>query len=530
MIGNGLNDAFGTSLKRIISRSTSNRFKAFSVGTLVASALQSSTATCMIVSNFAGRSVITVFAAVALMLGADVGTTLAAQLMSLDLSWLVPVLMIVGFVTHKSLESSPYKLVSHAFIGIALVLLSLKMITMAAEPFKHSEAMQVLLTPLSDQPIMAVILSALLTWVVHSSLGMVLLFMGFVASGAVPLELGLFMILGANIGGTIAPVVMTMKNSPAARRVPVCNMIVKVIGVTLAFPFLLSIIKPAVEVFQADPARVMVNFHTAFNIGLGLSFLLFITPITKVSEWIIPDRLREDDPSLPKYLDPDARGTPAAAMAGAVRETLRICDIVQEMFTDTLQAMNNNDYNLVNKIHQKELVVDRLYRSIKFYLSRLSTTDLTEKESSRYIQILIFVTNLEHIGDIIDTNLMHIVNKKIKNQASFSDAGKKEIANIHAEVLQNINLAQNVFMTGNLEMAKELAATKKALRKQEMMGIESHFRRLGKGVAESVETTSLHLDILRDLRRINSYITLVAYPVMKEAEKKASKDGTSQYV
>ncbi len=530
MIGNGLNDAFGTALRRFISRSTNNRFKAFGVGMVVASALQSSTATCMIVSNFAGRSVITVFAAVALMLGADVGTTIAAQIMSLNLSWMVPVLVIIGFITHKSLRSSPYRLVSHAFIGIALVLLALKIITMAAEPFKASEAMQVLLTPLSDQPIMAVILSAFLTWVVHSSLGMVLLFMGFVASGAVPLELGMYMILGANVGGTIAPVVMTMKDIPVGRRIPLCNMMIKALGVVIAFPFLLSVIQPAVASLQAEPARVIINFHTAFNLCLGIMSLALVTPISKLSEWMLPDRAREEDPTLPKYLDPAARGTPAAAMAGAVRETLRICDIVQDMFRDTLQAMVTNDYNLVTKIHQKELVVDRLYSSIKFYLSRLSTTDLTKKESNRYLQILIFATNLEHIGDIIDTNLMHIVNKKIKNHASFSDAGKKEIANIHAEVLQNISLAQNVFMTGNLEMAEELAATKKSLRKQEMMGLESHFRRLGKGVAETIETTSLHLDILRDLRRINSYITLVAYPVMKEAEEKASADGTSQYV
>jgi len=519
MISAGLNRAFGTALRRIISNSTSNRFKAFFVGLSVASVLQSSTATSLIVSSFAARGIITVSAAIAVMLGADVGTTLAAQFMSLDLRWLAPVMIAAGYIVNNSMEDTPYKYVGRAMIGMGLALLALKTITTVAEPLKHSEVLHALIGPLSDQPVLAVIISALLTWMVHSSLGMVLLYMGFVASGTIPVHLGLYMVLGANIGGALAPVVMTLRDIQAGRRVPLGNLVIRGLGVIFIMPFMGNLILPFIESIHPDPARMVVNFHTAFNMAVAIIFLPFIGSLTRMSEVVLPDRPREEDESLPRYLDPTAISTPPAALACVARETLRVCDIVQKMLHDTLEAFRVNNPRLVQGIRDQEKIVDSLYGSIKTYMARLSSQALDENESRRYMQIITFSTNLEHIGDIIDKNLMEMAMKKIRLQDNFSRAGFAEISDLHARVLENMQLAQNVFMTGDIKMARKLFEEKAILRSQEMQASESHFKRLSEGIAETIATSSLHLDILRDLRRINSYVSLIAYPILEEAKE-----------
>jgi phosphate:Na+ symporter len=264
---------------------------------------------------------------------------------------------------------------------------------------------------------------------------------------------------------------------------------------------------------------MVINFHMAFNIALAILFLPFIGPMTRLSEMILPDRPREEDESLPRYLDPTAISSPPAALALVARETLRISDVIQRMLADTLEAFRSNNPRLLQEIRDREIIVDSLYQAVKTYLARLSVNALDKAESKRYMQILTFSTNLEHIGDIIDRNLMELAAKKIRNQDNFSRQGFAEIADLHARVMNNLRLSQNVFMSGDVKMARDLFSQKAALREQENQATESHFRRLSEGVAETVATSSLHLDILRDLRRVNSYIALIAYPILVDANE-----------
>lgn len=518
MVNAGLNDAFGSALRRVISGSTNNRFKAFFVGTFVAAVLQSGTATSLIVSSFAARSVITVGAGVALMLGADVGATLAAQILSYDLGWLMPVVLAVGTIINKTMARSQYKHVGRALIGLGLMLISLSMIKSVAAPLGDSAAFAVLLKPLAEEPVLAILVGALLTWMVHSTLAMVLLFMSFAAAGTIAVPLGLALVLGANLGGALAPVVMTLRDIPAGRRVPLGNLLMRGVGVLICLP-LLPLIIPSMQYLEPDPARQLVNFHTAYNLAVALLFLPFIGPLTRLSEIILPDRPREEDESLPRYLDPAAVDSPPAALACVARETLRVSDIVLRMLRDTLEAFRTNNQKLVQDIRDRENIVDGLYEAVKAYLTRLSTAQMDKSEYQRYMQILNFSTNLEHIGDIIDKSLLELAQKKIRNQDNFSKEGFAEIAAIHTQVVESLQLAQNVFMTGDVKMARQLFEDKSKLRHQEILASESHFKRLSQGVAETIATSSLHIDILRDLRRINSYTTLIAYTILENARE-----------
>lgn len=519
MVGRSLNKTFGTALRNFISRSTSNRVKALIVGAMVAVGLQSSMATCVIVSSFVAYNVITVSAAIAVMLGADVGTSIAAQIMSLDLTWLMPVVIAAGYIIGTSIRGSVYRHLGGFFVGVGLVLLSLNIIRATAANLNHSEALQILISPLQAQPALAVVLSVIITWLAHSSLGMVLLYTGFVHSGIMPPEVGIYMVLGANLGGVIGPVAMTSKSLPAAKRVPMANLLVRAIGVAIMLPFV-DLIIPAIESIFKDPARLTVNFHVLFNLALAVAFLPFTNQLAALMKKMIPERDQKDDPHMPKYLDPDAVTNHTIALNYASRETLRVCDIVQEMFEDTLLVLKNNDYETYKKICDREQIVDSLYKAIKNYLSNIKTRNMNEKELFKYMQILTFSTNLEHIGDIIDKGLMHIVRKKIGRRDSFSREGFAEIAALHATVKSNLQLAQNLLLTNDVKIADQLLDTKTKLREEEIRGMENHIKRLSEGVVESIATSSMHMDVMSDMRRINSYASLIAYNVIKRDKDK----------
>lgn len=516
MVNTGFNRAFGAGLRRMIANSTDNRFKAFMSGIVVTMLLQSSTAAVLILSSFAARGLIQVSGAIAVVLGADVGTTLVAQILSFDLSWLAPVLVATGFVINKALSDGQYKHVGRAMIGIGLILISLKMVVGLSEPLRESTALQTVIESLVSEPFLAILIAAVLTWLAHSSLAMVLLFATFVGNGTIPLEMGLILVLGANFGGAIAPMLMTAKSRPAGRHVPLANLLMRGVFVLVMVP-LLSLITPYLAESSPIESRQLVNFHMFFNVALATCFILFVGTIAKVTKLIIPEQTEVEDKRQPRYLDESALTTPPAALACAARETLRISDYIQRMLRETLETLKTHDLKRVQAVREEDNIVDELYGALKQYMASISGQDMDKKESKRFLEILTFATNLEHIGDIIEKSLMELSAKKIRNQYMFSDEGFKEISNFHAAVMENLQLAQNIFMSGDVDMARRLVEEKAAVRKSERRASKSHIDRLRRGVAETVATSSLHLDILRDLRRINSYLTTIAYPILEDA-------------
>ncbi len=511
----GMTRGFGADLRRVLAAATSNRFKAFGAGLGVTALLQSSTATIMIVAGFAGQKMVSTGAALALVLGADVGTTLVAQLLSMDLRLLMPVLMVGGYVLFTIEHSGKIKNIGRIFVGLALMLLALSLIRVGAEPLKDSETLPLILGPLESDPIFAIALAALLTWVAHSSLAIVLLLMSLVAAGVLPLMLGLMMVLGANIGGTVTPLLATLHDSREALRIPVGNIVMRVLGVLAIAPVVVYI-QPHLEEFESDPARQLVNFHTAFNVCLALAFLPFTHLLGGFLERALPPKEAEDDPGRPLYLDRKDLDMPAIALADAKRETLRMADRLEQMLVDVMTVLKTDDAKLAEEVRKEDDILDRLYIEIKTYMADLTQEFMSPDEVRDYMQILMFSTNLEHAGDVIDKNLLPLARKKIRNRYNFSDAGMKEIEHIHALTVKSVQLAQSIFMSGDVDLARTLVKDKTALRQAEIEGMAQHMRRLRDGVPETMETSALHLDVIRDLRRINTYMITVAYPILEE--------------
>jgi len=516
MVRTGFTRSFGVELRQMLRFSGRSRLFAFASGLAMTSAIQSSTATAMIVASFAGQNLITGSAALAVMLGADVGSTIVVQVLSFDLRWLSPLLIVAGVVLFLPAEKSRRKNLGRICIGLGLVLLSLRLIMLASAPLRHNEAVSVLLQPLADEPLMAVLVVALLTWASHSSVAVVLLIMSLATTHVLSLQIAIVMVLGANLGGGFTAVAMTLKAPPPSRRVTIGNLIMRAAGVVVALQFVPYVV-PYLSILGDAPGRVVASAHLGFNLALAAAFLPMVGIVTHLTARLVPD----DDPAAeekgPRYLDSGALDTPAVALSCAARETLRMGDEVRAMLVATEAVFRSDDAEAKRAVENKDDMIDGLHEAIKLYLTQLSKEEFDSRESARCVEILSFTTNLEHIGDIIDKNLMELAGKKIKERVAFSPDGQREIATFHEHILANLDLAMSVFMSSDLELARQLLREKIAIRDLERRFVENHFARIGEGRVDSIQTSALHLDVLRDLKRINSHLTSVAYPILERA-------------
>lgn len=519
LVRSGVTRAFGVQLRKVISVATKNRITALLAGIGVTSLLQSSTATTMIISSFAGQGLIATSAALAVVLGADIGTTLVAQLLTFDVSAVSPIILIIGYIFYTDKEqAATRRQIGRILIGLGLMLLALATIKTAAVPLKTSEVLPLILAPLDNDPILAVLVGVILTWVFHSSLAIVLLLMSMVHTDIVPLHLGLIMVLGANIGNVIAPLMSSLKDPPQAARIPAGNLVMRLSGAFLVLA-LFRFLQPHLDLLGDTPARIVVNFHMAFNIAVALVFLPFLDGVTAIVTKAIPDAPKnaEEDLKRPKYLDDRVLDTPTVALTNAAREVLRIADMTDQMLQYVWQSFQKNDLSLFAKIRQVDDVVDCLYRALKTYLVRITQETMNDGEGKRHFQILTFATNIEHVGDIIDRNLIPLAEKRIRSKVDFSADGKAELDHLFQLVIDSVRLAQTVFISGDVRLARQLVDDKAIIKQAEREASVNHLGRLQKGVPETMATSDLHMDIIRDLRRINSLMTAIAYPMLDDA-------------
>jgi phosphate:Na+ symporter len=526
MVQSGILRAFGPGLRRFLSTALQNRLAAFASGLGLTALLQSSTATGLMAASFVNEGAVALVPALAIMLGANVGTTLIVQLLSFNVSAAAPVLFILGLVAFRSGGRSRLKDIGRVAIGIGLMLLALHILLDTLAPAEEAPSVRALLKLITSDPLFCVLIAAALTWAAHSSVATVLLTMSLAFSHFITPTAALALVLGANLGSAINPVLEgAQRGDPSSYRLPLGNLINRLLGVCVALPFLQHIVEVA-QRFEPNMARLTAEFHVGFNIVLAAIFLPLLDPLASMLIKLLPDRKAAVDPSAPRYLDEAALDTPSLALANAARETLHMGDTVEAMLKQVMTALMTNDRALVVGVARMDNIVDSLNEAVKLYLTKLTRSNLDEREAKRAMEIMSFAINLEHVGDIIEKNLSELAAKKIKRDVQFSADGATEIDQFQKRILGNLRLAFGVFMSGDVSGARKLVAEKAELRSAELTAAERHLERLREGRPETLETTSLHMDILRDLKRINSHICSVAYPALEGSEKTDSEQVT----
>ena len=512
MVRTGVMRAYGTNLKRFARRSEGKIFPAFLSGLVVAALLQSSTATILISASFAGQNLIGVGSAFITMLGADVGTSIAVLIASQKFTTVAPLLLAIGVFGFIGSKENKWQNVFRAVSGLGLILFALLLISNTAGELSKFEQFKSLLEIFSNQPIFFVLLALVMTYLSYSSLAIVLLSVSFLATGVIGLNEGLYLVLGANLGSGMLPLISSWNSSVVEKTPIIANLLVRIFCIIIFYPF--------VEIFAqfflsfASMELVPALYHLTLNLIVAVIGIAFSTQILDFTSKLELESNTDDTNSDSKFLESDDFSMPTVSLANAKRQALRIAEVSQNMVVSSLAVMRDDNEILRNEIIKNEDIVDNLFDSIKLYIARILQEELSPKESQQALNILNFTTNMEHIGDIVNNSLMDISKKKISKHIQFSKEGFSEIISIHEVVCSDYDLAISTFMSNDCELAKVLYGKKQALHKLETKSVSTHLQRIGKGVTDSLETSSMHIDVIRDYKRINSLLSSIAYPIL----------------
>jgi phosphate:Na+ symporter len=522
MIQTGLQRAFGASLKAALGSALKNRVQAFIAGVSVTTLLQSSTAVGLMASSFVAYGLVNLSSALAVMLGANVGTTLIVQVLSFNIVAVAPALVLLGVIMFRSLAAPRLHDLGRVSIGLGLMLIALHGLIVELEKMDNTETFRVIARLIGDQPALGLIIAAILAWLAHSSVAVMLLVMSLAGQGTIQFDTALAFVLGANLGTAVNPWLESRHgDNPAMRRLPIGNLINRAAWVAIAFP-LTSWLAPFVLMIDDDKSRAVANFHTLFNLANAILVLPFLTPFEALLRRLMPDRPDKDEPGHPRYLDRAACDVPLMALANASREALRMVDVLQAMIAGTRAVLEDDakSKERVSEVKRLDDALDRLNAEIKTYLTEIDQRQLTEADRKRLNEVFTFITNIEHAGDVIDHSVLKQASKRIKRGVEFSREGFEEIRGMMDRLSWNLQAAGTVFMTEDAETAKKLADEKARFRSLESSATDAHFARLRAGKKETQATTSMHLDLVRDLKLINAHlVAAAAYPVLEEKGK-----------
>lgn len=513
MVTSGVLRGYGSALRRWLGRYLGHRPAAFAFGICITALLQSSTAAGLMATSFAASGFLGLAPGLAVMLGANVGTTLIVQVMSFDISVVAPMLVLLGFVIHRRSDDARYENLGRVAIGLGLMLLSLHLLVTALAPVENVQALRAVLQSLASEPVLAVLVAALLTWLFHSSVAMVLLIASLASAGVVDAAGALALVLGANLGGTLPALLEA--HTPMARRLPLGNLLVRAFGCVVCLP-LLHPLAQWLAPLGASPARIAVNFHTVFNLALAVLFILPVERMAQLLVRLLPDPPRPDDPGVPQYLDEGALDSANVALANAARESMRMADMVEGMLKGLVEVFGKDDRSRAAAISRMDPWLDRLGMAIREYLAELGGEALNEEDGERSQEILAFVINIEHIGDITANNLMEFAAKKAERGQDFSADDIQDLAAMHNLVMESLRLGFTVFMRGDLRAAQQLVARKEALWRLENEASERHIRALRER-RDGGGGGDVYLRILRDLKRIHSHLAALAYLPLERA-------------
>lgn len=516
MVQTGVQRAFGAALGAMLGRALGTRLRAFATGLGITAVLQSSTATGLMVTGFAAGGVVALAPALAAMLGANVGTTLIVQVLSFDLTSLTPLLILAGVWMFRRYPPGRTRDLGRVFIGLGLLLLALHQLVGLFRPLESAPLLAVLLGALTTQPVAAVLLAAALTWAAHSSVAIVVLVMSLVSHGLVPPGVAFALVLGANLGTAINPMIEGVTgDDPAARRLPLGNLLTRVVGV-LAGIILLPWLHPWFDALaDGDPARAVANFHTLFNVVIALLFLPLLTPYAALLTRWLPKRVNPDDPARPQYLDEWAHDIPGVALGNAAREALRMADMLQTLMLYARAGYKRDNRRRAPQARQLDSALDKLENAITTYLATLDQENMTQEDRERLDDILAFTTNVGHAADIAYHGLFGHASKLRKQGWALTPPQRAQLDETLGRLIANQRLAAALFVNNDLRQARALAEEKSRFRTLEAEAAELHLAQIKSGQLDAAEVGALYLDILRDAKSINSHLVgAAAYPLL----------------
>ncbi len=514
MVQTGVQRAFGKTLGLWMGRAMGSTPRAFGTGLLITAAIQSSTATGLMITGFALDGLVPLVPGLAAMLGANVGTTLIVQALSFDPTALAPGLVLAGVWMFRHYEPGRARDLGRALIGLGLLLLALHELVTLFEPLQNAPLLGSALLALAGAPVIALVASAALTWASHSSVAVVVLIMSLAHHDLIPPELAYTLVLGANLGTAINPVLEGGGDgNPASRRVPMGNLGTRVAGCLLG----LALLPWAGPVMAAlgDAAHSVANFHLLFNLTVAACFMPALRPYARLLQRLLPPRADPHDPARPQYLDESAREVPAVALGQAAREALRLTDLLRESLRLTGQALLREDPRAGGQARYLNGAISQLDRSVTSYLATQDQESLSADDAQYLKSILTFSMNIAHAADVSGMGLLGHAGRLNKKHWTLDPEQQAELAEVLERLQRNLRQAAALFVSGDRAAARALAFEKEHFRALEARAAERYLERIKTGRIDAADVGAFYLEILRDAGGVNAcLVNAAAYPIL----------------
>ncbi len=523
MARTGVMRFYGSEIRRILPRVLKNPLIALLTGAGAATILQSSIAVAVFTSSLAAIGAVPVADGLLLLLGADAGSAVVAALLTLNLKALWPILMFGGYLLHSIYASSdsPMKQFGRIFLGIAMILIALTFMSQVSSGLAASDLIKLIISSLGDELLIALLLFAILTWLAHSSIAILLFWASLVHAGITSdPALIVAAVLGINLGNTIPPIIMTWNQAAPARRIVFGHGAFKLSGVILGFIFL-RLIDGLYDIIPGTPSFRVVILHILFNLSLIVIFAGLVKPAARVLERFFTEPANPGDDISPKYIpgkidgDEKAELFPVTALS---REVLRILGTIQNMLEITLDMFISGKSEKCQEIIKMEGKVNVLFRAVRAYAVDLTRKGIDDSDQHKVTTLLRYTASLENAGDVICKTMIGIPEAMKNEGKQFSQEGKDELNTLFRYLIGNTQLAAEVIMTWHQETGRFLVQRKRDFKTMCRNSSKQHISRLSQGVSNAMESSSAHLDLISDMRWINTQVSSIGYDVLPEAE------------
>lgn len=517
LMGEALEMAAGSKLKKIIELLTSNIFMGVLVGTLVTAVIQSSSATTVMVVGFVNAGIMTLPQAVGVIMGANIGTTVTAQLVSIDMNGLAPVALGIGIILYLFGGKPKTKHIAEVLIGFGILFTGMDFMKEAVQPLSEYQGFTNALLTFGKYPILGLLLGFGITAIIQSSSASMGMLVVLASQGLIPLSSALPILYGQNIGTCVTSLLSSIGASISAKRAALIHLIFNILGTIIFLLFLNKIVVAGVTYIDPNNvARQIANVHTIFNIASTLILLPFNKMIIILATRLIPDSsIEDDDVKIVKFIDDRMIETPSIALLNVEKETLRMGEKSKQSLDCAMRGiMEKSEKDLSNTL-TKEKTINELQKAILNYLLKLSKAPLNEESREVIDSLFNTVNDIERIGDHAE-NLAELGEDSIANDVVFSDHAKNELNDMYNKVLSTYTYALESMRTSDVDLACKVIKMEEQVDLMEKSCRVNHMRRLNNNMC-SIDSGIIYLEIIANLERISDHAVNIAQQVIAQS-------------
>ncbi len=539
----GMKKAAGDSMRKILAAITKNRVLGVIIGAFVTMVIQSSSATTVMLVSFVQAKLMTYVQSIGIILGANIGTTVTAQLIAFKLTDYALAMIAIGFILTLFSKKETYKYFGEALLGFGILFFGMKLMSDAMYPLRTYEPFINTMRGL-ENPILGLLIGAIFTALIQSSSAFTGIVIVLAQQGLLTIDAGIPMILGANIGTCITAGLASIGTSREAKRVALAHVLFNTLGVLIFVwfaPFLADLVRNISPVGEGsgiaklamETPRQIANAHTIFNVGVALLFIPFTPLLAKLVIKILPEKeLEKGVQPVTWHIDESVISTPAIAIQLAKTEISRMAKILCRMLDAVVypfitdepkQDIIYEQLSLIDGIKMRENKIDYLEYKVTKYLMKISREELNEQQANEVFAMMSVANDLESIGDTIATGILPLLKKKKKVNADFSESGKQELQEYHSKAVKLMNRMKLAFESKNFKKVKKIMKGERKYRELERVLRETHLKRVQKKRADSIATHSIHMELLDMMKQINVYLSEIAKTILKLENEKIEK-------